>query len=171
MPEVQGGVPINGGRRTWDIVTARVGDDVGGGEGNTTWKPAGCSAQALGSLSSISRHPPAASAGRPWQWSSSSPEPVNRHPLPLGRGFQSCVGQLQPTDAGGEIVGVRAAGVHVRQELFHCARNPLMNSALSGICSHWLRSLQSPVGRDSQTGIGVWTRGWMRLNRPATAEP
>ena len=47
-----------------------------------------------------------------------------------------------------------------------------MNSALSGICVHWLRK-SSVVGRSGfHTGMGVATRGWTRQpNSPATAEP
>ena len=37
-PEGEGGVPVNGGRRTRDIVAARVGHDMGGGERDPTLK-------------------------------------------------------------------------------------------------------------------------------------
>jgi hypothetical protein len=137
LPERQGGLPIDHGRRTWDVLATWVRDDVCRSERDSAaeslwmFRPG----PGLGKL----RSP----ASRRWlratqlSWSSWSwGEPVDRDSAAFGRGPQAGIGQLQAAYAGRKIVGVWPASIDIGQELLPLRPEPVAEFSIVGICAH-----------------------------------
>src|SRR5215211_2706129 len=172
-PELTRGLPVDGGRRAWHILRARVGHDMRRRERDSALESLGmfCPVPRLGEFDLV----PAAvgfwnGKGRGGCGHDANRSMVTRRPS--AEDFRPASTSCKPRTPAARSYGWGRPASISDKNCSHWARKPLGNSALSGICSHWLRK-SSVVGRSGfQTGIGVRTRGWMRQpKRPATAEP
>src|SRR4029453_19017641 len=172
-PEREGGVPVNDCWRTGNVLTAWVGHHMSRRKG-------GPALEGLGMLSPRSwlaefDLPPAAAGIGQRNGGGSRRHEVNQSIAtrrPSADDVRPASASCKPRTPAARREGCGRLASTSERKCSHWARNPLGNSALSGICSHWLR--KSSVVRRSgfHTGIGVLTRGWLRQpNRPPAAEP